>query len=98
MNTSQILDSWKATMDNPSEETLGRLTAMYSIGSIASLPVVPFLSDKFGRKTPITIGCIVMIIAAAVQAASMSRPQYEGARFFMGFGNSLAQLSCPMLI
>lgn len=39
-----------------------------------------------------------MVIAAAVQASSMSRPQYEGARFFMGFGNSMAQLSCPMLI
>jgi MFS family permease len=98
MNTSQLLDSWKTTMDNPSEDTLGRLSAMYSIGSIVSLPVVPWLSDKYGRKTPITIGCIIMVIAAAIQAASMSRPQYEGGRFFMGFGNSMAQLSCPMLI
>ncbi|CAN9149726.1 unnamed protein product [Alternaria alternata] len=98
MNTSQLLDSWKTTMDNPSEDTLGRLSAMYSIGSIVSLPVVPWLSDKYGRKTPITVGCIIMVIAAAVQAASMSRPQYEGGRFFMGFGNSMAQLSCPMLI
>jgi MFS family permease len=28
----------------------------------------------------------------------MGRPQYEAARFFMGFGNSMAQLSCPMLL
>ncbi|KAF4550281.1 Sugar (and other) transporter-like protein 21 [Elsinoe fawcettii] len=98
MNTSQLLDSWQNTMGKPSEDTLGRLSAMYSIGSIASLPVVPFLSDRFGRKIPITAGCVIMIVAAAVQAASMSRPQYEGARFFMGFGNSMAQLSCPMLI
>jgi hypothetical protein len=28
----------------------------------------------------------------------MGRAQYEGARFFMGFGNSLAQLSCPLLL
>ena len=28
----------------------------------------------------------------------MGRPQYEAARFFMGFGNSLAQLSCPLLL
>lgn len=32
------------------------------------------------------------------QASAMGRPQYEGARFFMGFGNSLAQLSCPLLL
>jgi len=98
MNTSQLLDSWQVTMGHPSKDTLGRLSAMYSIGSIVSLPIVPFISDKFGRKTPITAGCIIMIIAAAVQTASMSRPQYEGARFFMGFGNSMAQLACPMLI
>lgn len=67
MNTSQILDSWKETMGNPTEETLGRLSAMYSIGSIASLPVVPFLSDRYGRKIPITVGCIIMVIAAAIQ-------------------------------
>jgi len=102
MNTSQILTSWKVTMgptaEGPTKQTLGRLTAMYSIGSIASLPVVPFLSDRFGRKVPITIGCIIMVIAAAIQASAHGQPQYEGARFFMGFGNSLAQLSCPMLI
>lgn len=98
MNTSQILPSWKNTMNNPQGDRLGRLSAMYSIGSIASLPVVPFLSDRFGRKIPITVGCIIMVIAAAVQASAMGQPQYEGARFFMGFGNSLAQLSCPMLI
>ena len=69
MNTSQLLDSWTNTMGEPSEETLGRLSAMYSIGSIASLPVVPFLSDRFGRKTPITIGCVIMVIAAAIQVS-----------------------------
>jgi len=98
MNTSQILDAWQDTMGHPSEAILGRLSAMYNIGSIASLPVVPFLSDKFGRKVPITVGCIIMVIAAAIQASAMGQPQYEGARFFMGFGNSLAQLSCPLLI
>lgn len=98
MNTSQILPDWQIVMGHPSESALGLLTAMYSIGSIASLPVVPFLSDRYGRKVPIWVGCIIMIIAAAVQASAQGRPQYEGARFFMGFGNSLAQLSCPMLL
>jgi MFS family permease len=96
MNTSQLLPSWVKTMNSPSEAVLGRLSAMYSIGSIASLPIVPFLGDRFGRKTPITIGCVIMVIC--VQASAHAQPQYEGARFFMGFGNSLAQLSCPLLL
>jgi len=98
MNTSQIIDQWQETMGHPTDTTLGRVSAMYSIGSIASLPIVPFLGDRFGRKLPIIIGCVIMIVAAAVQASAMSLPQYEGARFFMGFGNSLAQLSCPLLL
>jgi len=98
MNTSQLLVSWTDIMNDPQGDTLGLLTAMYSIGSIASLPIVPFLSDRFGRKTPITAGCFIMIIAAAVQASAMGLKQYEAARFFMGFGNSMAQLSCPLLL
>lgn len=97
-NAMQFLPSWQDTMGNPQEATLGRLSAMYSIGSIASLPVVPILSDRFGRKLAIIVGCFIMVIAASVQAASQNEPTFEGARFFMGFGNSLAQLSAPMLL
>ena len=39
-----------------------------------------------------------MIISAAVQASAHSQPQFEGARFFMGFGSSLAQLASPLLL
>lgn len=39
-----------------------------------------------------------MVVAAAVQGAAISEPMFEGARFFMGFGNSLAQLSAPLLL
>ena len=69
MNTSQILPDWQEVMGNPAGGTLGLLTAMYSIGSIASLPIVPVLSDRFGRKVPIWVGCIIMVIAAAVQVS-----------------------------
>ena len=33
-----------------------------------------------------------------VQAAAINLSMFEGARFFMGFGNSLAQLSSPLLL
>lgn len=97
-NTMQILPSWQDTMNHPTTDSLGRLSAMYSIGCIASLPVAPFLSDRFGRKTAIIVGCVIMVIAAAVQTSAHGQPQFEGGRFFMGFGNSLAQLSSPLLL
>lgn len=71
---------------------------MYNIGSIASLAVVPFLTDRYGRKISIICGCVIMIIAASVQASSQGLAQFEAGRFFMGFGNSLAQLASPMLL
>ncbi|KPI42518.1 Lactose permease [Cyphellophora attinorum] len=97
-NTMQILPAWRDQFDDPHGSSLGRLSAMYSIGSIASLPIAPFVSDRFGRKMSIIIGCVIMVIAAAVQTSATAQPQFEGGRFFMGFGNSLAQLSSPLLL
>jgi len=98
LNAMQFFPSWEDHMGNPSGETLGRLSAMYSIGSIVSLPVVPYISDHFGRRMPIIIGCSIMVAAASIQTAAINLPMFEGARFFMGFGNSLAQLSAPLLL
>jgi sugar porter (SP) family MFS transporter len=98
LNAMQFFPAWTNYMDKPTGETLGRLSAMYSIGSIASLPVVPYMSDHFGRRMPIIIGCSIMVAAATIQTAAVNLPMFEGARFFMGFGNSLAQLSAPLLL
>ncbi|ETN40064.1 uncharacterized protein HMPREF1541_04339 [Cyphellophora europaea CBS 101466] len=97
-NAIQILDQWQDTFDHPTGSTLGRLSAMYSIGSIASLPIAPFISDRFGRRASIIVGCLIMVIAAAVQTSANGQPQFEGGRFFMGFGNSMAQLASPLLL
>ncbi|OAP56307.1 hypothetical protein AYL99_09486 [Fonsecaea erecta] len=98
LNNIRILDQWKDYFDNPQGSNLGLLTALYSIGSIASLPVVPFVADHFGRKVAIVVGCVLMIIAAAVQGSSQNLAMFKGGRFLMGFGNSMAQLSSPLLL
>lgn len=67
LNAMQFFPAWVSYMGTPTGETLGRLSAMYSIGSIASLPVAPFLSDRFGRRIPIITGCIIMVAAASIQ-------------------------------
>lgn len=98
LNNLRILDTWKSYFGDPGGHTLGLLTALYSIGSIASLPVTPFIADHFGRKAAITLGCLIMVVGAAVQAASKNLDMFMAGRFFMGFGNSLAQLSSPLLL
>ncbi|KAF2468806.1 general substrate transporter [Lindgomyces ingoldianus] len=98
LNNLRILNTWTDYFGNPTGSLLGLLTALYSIGSIASLPVTPFLADHFGRKIAIALGCIIMIVGAAVQGAATNLKMFMAGRFFMGFGNSLAQLSSPLLL
>lgn len=98
LNNIRILDQWKRYFNDPKKSTLGLLTALYSIGSIASLPVTPFIADHFGRKSCIALGCVVMIIGALIQAAAKSLGYFMGGRVMIGFGNSLAQLSSPLLL
>jgi len=98
LNNLRILERWTTYFGDPKESTLGLLTALYSIGSIASLPVTPFIADHFGRKAAIALGCVIMIVGAAVQGAAKNLGYFMGGRFLMGFGNSLAQLSSPLLL
>lgn len=77
---------------------LGLLGALYQIGSVASIALVPFFTDRYGRKLPIIIGCVIMIVGAVMQGASSSLGVFMGGRFLLGFGNSFAQLSSPMLL
>lgn len=98
LNNLRILDTWTGYFGDPRGHTLGLLTALYSIGSIASLPVTPYIADHFGRKIAIALGCLIMIVGASVQAGSTNLDMFMAGRFFMGFGNSLAQLSSPLLL
>lgn len=83
---------------DPQGSMLGLLGALYQIGSVASIALVPFFTDRYGRKLPIIIGCVIMIVGATMQGAGSSLGVFMGGRFLLGFGNSFAQLSSPMLL
>ncbi|KAF2646349.1 general substrate transporter [Massarina eburnea CBS 473.64] len=98
LNNLRILDTFKQFFADPKGPLLGLLTALYSIGAIVSLPVTPYVADHFGRKAAMTLGCIVMITGAVIQGAAKDLTYFMVGRFMMGFGNSLAQLSSPLLL
>ncbi|KAK4239088.1 sugar transporter [Achaetomium macrosporum] len=97
-NSVQNFDTWKTYFGDPQGSDLGLLGALYQIGSLVSIPIVPFVADRFGRKIPITIGCIIMVVGAVLQAAAQNLGTFMGGRVMLGFGNSLAQISSPMLL
>ncbi|KAI1335644.1 sugar transporter [Xylariaceae sp. FL0016] len=98
LNAVQVFPTWKEYFGHPEGSRLGLLVALYQIGSIASIPLVPILADKFGRKLPIIIGCVIMIVGAIIQGTAQNLGAFMGGRVLMGFGNSLAQIASPMLL
>ncbi|GLI74372.1 hypothetical protein PoHVEF18_002609 [Penicillium ochrochloron] len=98
LNTSQNLDSWQQFFNTPSGSKLGLMNAIYQIGSLASFPFVPFMADRWGRKLPIIIGCLLMILGGFLGAFCKDYGMYVAGRLFLGFGNSLAQMASPVLL
>ncbi|KAI2776801.1 general substrate transporter [Daldinia loculata] len=97
-NSVQVFDKWKAFFNNPQGSQLGLLAALYQIGSLGSIPLVPLIADNYGRKMPIIIGCVIMIVGAIIQGTAQNINSFMGGRVMMGFGSSLAQIASPMLL
>ncbi|RDL38880.1 putative Lactose permease [Venustampulla echinocandica] len=98
LNTSQNLDQWQEYFNHPTGSTLGLMNAIYQIGSLCSFPLVPYMADWWGRKIPIVVGGLLMILGALLGTFCNGYGMYVAGRFVLGFGNSLSQLSSPVLL
>lgn len=61
-------------------------TASYSLGAIISLPFVPIVNNRFGRRWAIFIGSSIQCIGAIVQCFAQNTGMYIGSRIILGFG------------
>ncbi|KZS92516.1 hexose transporter [Sistotremastrum niveocremeum HHB9708] len=98
MNGLQSLPQWEKAFDNPSGGKLGLLNAIQNIGSIATLPIIPYINDGVGRRLTVFIGALIMVAATVIQTASQSVGMFIGARFLIGFGLGIASNAAPMLV
>ncbi|KAK8217256.1 hypothetical protein M8818_001509 [Zalaria obscura] len=98
LNGLQILPIWQNYFNHPSGSLLGLFGSIYSIGSLAGLPIAPYIADHFGRKKAIWAGCSILFVGVAVQSASQNFKMFVASRFFVGFGCTLSQLSSPLLL
>ncbi|RFU35585.1 hypothetical protein B7463_g818, partial [Scytalidium lignicola] len=98
LNGLQILPVWQDYFNHPTGSILGLFGSIYSIGSLAGLPFAPLISDHFGRRIAIITGCCILFVGVAVQSAAQNFSMFIAARFFVGFGCSLAQNSAPLLL
>lgn len=48
----------------------------------------PFFADRYGRRCPIVIGCVIETVGALLGAFANSYEMYMAGRFILGFGSS----------
>ncbi|KAH7338561.1 general substrate transporter [Rhizoctonia solani] len=88
MNGLQSVKQWKNYFGNPDSKDLGLFNAIQSIGALCATPFAPYLTDTFGRRIGILVGAIIVLMAAALQAATQNLGMFIGARFLIGFGST----------
>ena len=98
INALQIVKPWKAYMGNPMGALKGIIAAAYSLGAILSLPFIPIINDKFGRRWSIFGGSIVMIMGALIQGFAQHVGMYIVSRMILGFGIPTCIVSGSSLI
>ncbi|KAJ5198249.1 hexose transporter protein [Penicillium cinerascens] len=98
MNGLEAMSSWNRSYNNPSGGTLGLLAAAMSIGSMLSIPVVPYVADIYGRRAGVVIGCIIMLFGVSLVSIGYHIALFVVGRIILGFGLGIAQECSPLLV
>ncbi|KZL66990.1 hexose transporter protein (Lactose permease) [Colletotrichum tofieldiae] len=98
LNGVQTLTHWQEYFDHPRGAMLGLLVNMQVIGGVVSLPLAPFIADKFGRRHPTFLGSIIIIAGALVQGLASKLGMFIAGRFFIGLGGGFVSTAAPPLI
>jgi MFS family permease len=98
VNGLQTLSYWKDAFHQPSPSTLGLLNAIFSVGQVVGLPLVPFLADHIGRKWTILLGSSIIFTGVVLQTVAINIGMFIAARFIIGLGIVYTQSCSPMLI
>ncbi|KAK7425883.1 hypothetical protein QQZ08_007597 [Neonectria magnoliae] len=98
MNGLQTLPQWRLFFDSPEGAVLGLMNSVYPLGKVVSLPLVAFVSDRYGRKIPLIIGLVTCVAFAIMQAMAQNFATFVTARALLGFCTSFIGQPSPILI
>ncbi|KAJ5261419.1 hypothetical protein N7478_012014 [Penicillium angulare] len=98
MNGLESIESWNESYNYPQKATLGLLAASMSIGSMLSIPVVPYVADIYGRRVGVVVGCIIMLFGVAMVSIGYRVALFVVGRIVLGFGLGIAQECSPLLV
>ncbi|KAH6990016.1 general substrate transporter [Ilyonectria destructans] len=98
MNGLQTLPQWRTFFDSPDGAVLGLMNAVYPLGKVISLPLVAFISDRFGRKIPLSVGLVACVAFAIMQAMAQNFGTFVAARALLGFSTSFISQPSPIIV
>ncbi|KAH8173745.1 sugar transporter domain-containing protein [Sarocladium implicatum] len=98
LNGLQAVDRWNEYFDHPDGAILGLISSMMNIGSVASIPIVPYCNDRWGRRICIITGSLIVVGGVIIQTAAVNQAMLIVARFFLGFGIPFAIAGASQLL
>ncbi|PMB69049.1 Lactose permease [Beauveria bassiana] len=70
---------------------LGYISAMYTVGTVVSLPFTGPACDFRGRRAGILLGSLMVVASTVLSALAADTPAFVAGRFFLGFGVSIVR-------
>ncbi|KAJ6011680.1 hexose transporter protein (Lactose permease) [Penicillium canescens] len=98
LNGIQTVPKWQQDFNHPHGSLLGLMVNMQVIGGVVSLPLAPFAADKYGRRHPIFLGAVIIILGALVQGCAKNFGMFIAGRFFVGLGGGFVATAAPPLL
>ena len=87
-----------ADFGHPEASLQGIISAIYSLGAVCSLPFIPWINDRVGRRWSIFGGSCIMCIGAIIQCCSIHVAMYLIARWLLGLGIPICIVAASSLI
>ncbi|KDE03937.1 hypothetical protein MVLG_05629 [Microbotryum lychnidis-dioicae p1A1 Lamole] len=100
-NAVQGSKHWVAYFNKPTPSQIGTINSVYVVGNIVSgFFAAPWVSSRYGRRVPIMLGALLVIVATFVQtfAPRGHLNAFLGGRFIVGLGQGLALPNGPVYV
>ncbi|KAL3455964.1 general substrate transporter [Aspergillus heterothallicus] len=98
MNGLQSLSTWADYFDNPSSYRLGIVNAVLNVGPIIFGGITATIADHWGRRRTAQLGCLIIMLSSALQAASQNLAMFAASRFLIGVGIVFCMVPSPVLV
>ncbi|GME80960.1 unnamed protein product [Ambrosiozyma monospora] len=98
LNICQMQPAFLHYTGNPTGAVLGAINTAPELGGMITLGLASHLSDTLGRRTPLIIGSVFVLIAVVLQSCAQNYAMFLIGGLFNGFGGSIGQVAATSLV